>query len=64
MLISIIAARQLKVQSTTLSFKIYFIGRNMLSTSKSGQELMVVELIDNRGECNALFYFFMPMGSE
>lgn len=47
-----------------IRFKTYSTGGNMLSTSKSGHEPMVVELIDNRGECTALFLFFMSMGSE
>lgn len=41
-----------------MRFKTYFIGGRMLSTSKSGQEPMVVELIDNRGECTTLFFLF------
>lgn len=42
-----------------IRFQTYFIGGRMLSTSKSGQEPMVVELTDNRGECTTLFFYFL-----
>lgn len=42
-----------------VGFKIHIVEGNMLNTSQSGQEPMVVELIDPRGECTILFFFFL-----